>query len=76
MLQTQRPLDRKIRGRARACFCACHGTQVIAPVEVGLLRSGVACNPQVQWIDVNEYKGTRPDAIVMDHPHQTLQVIS
>jgi len=27
----------------------------------------------VQFIDVDEYKGTRPDAIVMDHPHQTLQ---
>jgi hypothetical protein len=28
----------------------------------------------VQWIDVGEYKATRPDAIVMDHPHETLQV--
>ena len=27
----------------------------------------------VQFIDVDEYVGTRPDAIVMDHPHHTLQ---
>ena len=30
----------------------------------------------VQFLDVDEYKGTRPDAIVMDHPHQTLQARS
>ena len=30
----------------------------------------------VQWVDPNEYAGTRPDAVVADKPHKTLQVSS
>ena len=28
----------------------------------------------VQWVDPHEYAGTRPDAVVADKPHKTLQV--
>ena len=28
----------------------------------------------VQWIDTAEYASVKPDAIVMDDPHRTLEV--
>jgi len=30
----------------------------------------------VQWIDVAEYAAVKPDAIVMDHPLRTLEVLN
>ena len=30
----------------------------------------------VQWVDVAEYAATKPDSIVLDNPHRTLQVPS